>query len=405
VWRDRRFYLREASRYGPIFKVCHVVRPMVCIADMRLGADVLREHEGSLVPAALPYSRNIPKGFLRYMDAHDRRAYVPLFRAAFTTAVVDEAQADFQRIIRDGLGEMAVQSGRRGIPPTRGLQQMVYRSLTRVMLGLDWRAPAARRLAALHMRLDYATAWRTPPWRTKKTLEEIGRIVEELAARAPDGRSSVMSELVRSAPASLNDPTVVGNLAYILLNGWRDGSGLFAWIVKTLGDHSEWHLRVREAASRPDGDADVPARIVRETLRLHQSEYIQRLVRRDLRIDRFLVPRGWLLRVCVWEGHRSAATFRDPERFDPDRHLGEGCARPAYSPFGASRAWCIGEDLMLTLARTLVVEISRFDWAIVADGPPELGDFHWQPSSKLRIRLARREDATAPARIAPSVAR
>jgi cytochrome P450 len=394
VWRDREFYLREAARYGPIFKVCHVAQPMVCIVDLALGSEVLRRYDDALVAAALPYSRYIPKGFLRYMKPEDRRRYAPLFRAAFSAAVVDGAQPDFRAIVRrelDGMAARCAREGSGGISPTPGLSRMVFAGIARAMFGMDPRDPAVRRLAELYSVLDYAMAWRTTPWRARRTLDEVVRILlDEQRARERDGRPSFVSELTAGASEALDDPTVVYNLAYVMLNGWRDASGLFGWVVKSLGDHPEWRARLRDAAGRPGFDRDLPGRIVRETLRMHQSEYVQRLIQSDIKINGFVAPRGWLLRVCVWEGHRSGKAFTNPDRFDPDRLLGQAYSRPDYTPFGASRVWCIGEHLTLTLTRVLVEQLAAFDWSVTADGPPELGDFHWRPSSKLRIALAPR---------------
>jgi cytochrome P450 len=328
------------------------------------------------------------------MRAEDRRRYVPLFRSAFTTTIVDSARPDFHAIVRGELDEMAdlcARQDRGGISPISGLRRMVFAALARVMFGMEHHDPAVARLAELYSVLDYAAAWRTPPWRTRRTLDEVAAIlVGERRAREPGARSSFMSQLAAAAPEALDEPTVVYNLVYIMMQGWRDASGLFGWIVKTLGDHPEWRSRVREAAALPDFDQNLPGRIVRETLRMHQSEYLQRLIRSDIRINGFVAPRGWLLRVCVWEGHRSEKTFTDPTRFDPDRPLGQPYTRPDYTPFGASRMWCLGEHLTLVMARALVEELSALEWSITADGPPELGDFHWRPSAKLRIALTPR---------------
>jgi cytochrome P450 len=325
------------------------------------------------------------------MNEDDRRRYAPLFRTAFAPRVVDDARPDFDAIVRGELEMMAAQSADmagRGISPTPGLQKMAFTALARTLLGVDRQDPALKRLADLCSVIDYARAWRTTRQRTRRAIAEMSGIVSVLAKNQAGGRSSFVSELAAAAPDALDDPTIVSNLVYMLMTASKDSSGLLVWIVKVLGDHPEWRLRVRNATRIPGQQQNLPGRIVRETLRMNQSEYLQRLIRRDIHVNGFIAPTGWLLRVCVWEGHRDPASFRNPNDFDPDRLLADNYARPSYAPFGASRIWCMGEHFTEVLAETVVTELARVDWDIVSDGPPELGTFHWQPSSGMRISLA-----------------
>jgi hypothetical protein len=53
-----------------------------------------------------------------------------------------------------------------------------------------------------------------------------------------------------------------------------------------------------------------------------------------------------------------------------------------------SRIACLGEQLTLTIGRILLTTLANhFDLTPTADGPREYGGFHWQPSSRFRIRL------------------
>lgn len=92
------------------------------------------------------------------------------------------------------------------------------------------------------------------------------------------------------------------------------------------------------------------------------------------------------------ESHHSRDVFEDPEKFDPDRFLGERApASSEYSPLGISRIACLGEQLTLTIGRILLTTLANhFDLTPTADGPREYGGFHWQPSSRFRFRLTPR---------------
>jgi cytochrome P450 len=132
---------------------------------------------------------------------------------------------------------------------------------------------------------------------------------------------------------------------------------------------------------------------VRETLRLEQSEYLIRRTTGEIKLAGFVIPKGWLVRVCVRESHRSAVAFKEPNMFNPDRFIHNQPSRAEYSPFGLSpKKGCLGEDVTMVIGRIFVNEVAQFDWNVVEDGPPEYRGFHWKPSSKLRVHLRTPKD-------------
>jgi cytochrome P450 len=177
---------------------------------------------------------------------------------------------------------------------------------------------------------------------------------------------------------------------------WRDVSGLIQWILKMLSDHPVWVARLREEPACLEQEAEGQAkglatRVVMETLRLEQSDYLMRRALEEIKVGDFVILKGRLLRICVRESHRSAEVFADPERFNPDRFLTCSPPRSEYSPFGASRVSCLGEHFTIMMGRIFASEIARgFDWKVIEDGPREYDGFHWKPSSRLRLCLTPR---------------
>ena len=114
------------------------------------------------------------------------------------------------------------------------------------------------------------------------------------------------------------------------------------------------HATPRETSGlkATDGTEPLSIRCVRETLRLRQSEYIYRKVLDDIPVEDFVIPKGWLLRVCVRESHRDPLLFENPNGFNPDRFIARRYSRAEYSTFGASRVSCLGEHLTLTWRRS-----------------------------------------------------
>ena len=158
-------------------------------------------------------------------------------------------------------------------------------------------------------------------------------------------------------------------------------TGLLHWIVKMLGDNPIWIARVR----LDKGDLD--RRIVMETLRLAQSEYIARRVLRPFEIDGYRVPQGARLRICVNESHRDPAVFEAPETFDPDRFSGRRYTSAEYAPFGMLEHSCLGVQTTHVLAAAFLREYCEYDWIVCNDAEPEYDGLHWTPSRRLRITL------------------
>ena len=126
-----------------------------------------------------------------------------------------------------------------------------------------------------------------------------------------------------------------------------------------------------------------------ETLRLEQSEHIYRRTTRAVSVGDATIPAGWIVRVGVHEAHRDAAVFERPDAFDPDRFLGRSYSKDEYSPFGAHRLACLGEQVTLAVARIFTEELTAgFDLETTNDGLVELGSWgHWAPSRRWRLAL------------------
>ena len=190
--------------------------------------------------------------------------------------------------------------------------------------------------------------------------------------------------MARSRPESVDDATTIGNLIYMMHTTWADVSGLLQWLFRMLTEHSDWAERVRNRHREPS----LSMRIVMETLRLEQSEYLYRVANRAIEHAGSVIPRGWLIRLCVRESHQNPAVFDDPQSFDPDRFLHRSYARQDYAPFGAGlRHACLGEGLTKALGRIFVEELAvGYAWRTIADGPYEYSAWrHWRPSSDWRV--------------------
>jgi cytochrome P450 len=189
-----------------------------------------------------------------------------------------------------------------------------------------------------------------------------------LAARADDG-------------TTIADDVAAGELHHLLLAG----SIVFAQLVGTivsLTEHAEVRDRVAAAVatlSEPPTVGELTANaclieVVDEVRRLTPIvPMVFGRARRAFAVDGYVIPEGWTVAAAVWANDREPASFRDPERFDPDRFgaRAEQVAHPyAYTPQGAGPPdghRCPGFDLTTIFMALFTARLVRgFRWELPA---------------------------------------
>ena len=206
---------------------------------------------------------------------------------------------------------------------------------------------------------------------------------------------AVLFELRRLDPA-MPDATALDNLVFTHKIAVSNTTGLLHWVVALLGRNPAWVGRLHTAPRPCEGD-DLLAHVVSETLRLAQSEYLYRAIDEDIEVDGHRLPKGWLLRLCVWESHRDPAVFREPEFFDPERFARRRYSTDEYAPFGYGKHACNGIAVNDVVCRAVLEElVDSFVWETVCDGPPahDLRHWrHWRTNPELALRLTVRPAA------------
>jgi cytochrome P450 len=395
------FYAHAAARHGAVFKLAQFHRPVACVVGLAAGHDLLRRCGDALRPPALPLSDEVPRGFLRYMVPADHARYSRLFRAAvseatlravepFAVATTTAALAALARASREAPTE--------GVRPQAVIEPHLHAILLRLYFGDLLQPGDDAVIAACGRDADVSTATGRAAPRAVRALRRFEDLLTMRAATYdPSSDPSIWGGLLRLEPDAGRDPTVLGNLFLLLEASQYSIGGMLGWMFVLMGTAPAWRALVR---TRPPLAADDPyARAVLETLRLAQSEYVYREVLRPIPIGDFVIPAGWLLRICVAESHRRATVFPDPDRFDPERHLARRYEPDELAPFGLDLHACLGARMTVLLGRILArALVHDVDWEVLANGPKERGNRHWrhwEPSSCFRIALRMRGEPRA----------
>ncbi|MBX7247291.1 MAG: cytochrome P450 [Candidatus Sumerlaeaceae bacterium] len=399
-WTNRDYYEKQAARFGPIFKASHVLKPTICVVGMDNAAALFREHADAVQPDPIPSSRFVQRGFLRYMSDPDHAAYRALFREAFSREVVEQCLPQMTDLALAGILRLANAAPTNDAnPQTLGdhIHQIVFEIITAVFHGVSPDSPEFAILESTCRVADVNRAAQTPAAAVREALDRafatirtLGETIRRDDAAGKIPQPSFLSQLLDAKPDALDDPAILGNLVFIPMTASLDTAGMLTWAIKLLSLNPRWIERLRTPDPQSPGEP-LARRVIRETLRMEQSEYLVRILSRDVRFRGHLLPKGWLLRICTRESHRNSADFVNPDTFDPDRFLTRAHRAASYAPFGLGARACLGEQLTLAIGSIFLTEMAaNLDWTISSDGPDEYNGFHWCPSRRFRLKFAKR---------------
>ncbi len=271
---------------------------------------------------------------------------------------------------------------------------------------------------------EYRLLWQTwrallPRWLPRPSHARLRRIRAELAAilleliqkkRAEPGRD-LLSHLIAASDdegRGMTDEQLRDESMTLFLAGHETTALALTYTLRLLASHPEKYGRLlAEAdgvlAGRAPSQADAErlpftSAVVREGLRLYPPVWsMARHATRALELAGIPIRADTQVILSQWVVQRDPRWFREPERFRPERWLGEECAglpRFAYFPFGGGPRVCIGQhfallELGLVLARlsqTVTFEPSGDELAL---GPVVT----LRPKGPVRLRVRRRARA------------
>jgi cytochrome P450 len=194
-----------------------------------------------------------------------------------------------------------------------------------------------------------------------------------------DRGDAVSALLAASAePGGLTTREVHDQVMTLLLAGHETTASALTWALYLLGRHPAAQQRLQAEADALEGRSasasDLPAlpytrSVITEAIRLYPPAWIiGRTVTADLELGGWHLPPGSVAAVSPLLLHRDPHWYRDPERFDPGRWLGDRPALPrhAYLPFGTGPRACIGEQFAWREAVTVLATLAQ-SWTFRAD--------------------------------------
>lgn len=384
---DRSFYLKRFSKFGPVFKTTQFGAPVICVIGMERICQLMRGHAADLGPSPLAFTQSIMGNFLRYMDDETHSRYGGLFRRA----MAGEAPATFLQKLRVDSRAMLQDLACAGLAsPRPALTKFTRASLDLLLFGFSGDDDRSRKFEHLAARFYSSSIGQALAHSDRRMLEEMeSLLLEQLEYPAAEAHppESVIAR-IRALDPAMPDRVCLDNFVLMHKIATNNVSSLLLWLLHYWGTQPGIVAQIRsmDEQARP---AALDA-FLSETLRLSQSEYLYRKVAREFEFEGFRFPRGWMVRSCIWESHRTTEALPTPTEFH--LRLGpEDFSRDHFSPFGMGRHACNGVDISNTICRAVLDELAAGFDARIDQAEPLQRQMrhwsHWQPNHKMRVQL------------------
>lgn len=253
--------------------------------------------------------------------------------------------------------------------------------------------------------------------RLRRIRDELAAILLELIQkkRAEPGRDllSRLIALTDDEGHGMSDEQLRDESMTLFLAGHETTALAFTYTLRLLATHPEAYARVldevdRVLAGRAPTQADAErlsftGAVVREALRLYPPVWtVARHATGALELAGVPIRENSQVILCQWVVQRDPRWFREPERFRPERWLGDECAnlpRFAYFPFGGGPRVCIGQHFALL---ELVLVLARLSQRVTFESSGEalvlapVVTLRPKGPVRLRVRLRATERSSAP---------
>jgi cytochrome P450 len=258
-------------------------------------------------------------------------------------------------------------------------------------------------------------SWPTPRnRRTHQAMQvlrnRIQRFIDE-RRNNPAERNDFLSILLQARDEDdqpMSDEQVMAECLTLFVAGHETTATTLSWTWYLLCQHPEQYQQVQQEVDRVlQGRMPTYADLARlpyclqvfkEAMRLYPPAYIMsRQALREVEIDGYRVPKGWVVLLAPYTLHRREDSFPEPEKFDPERFTPgreKQLPRYAYLPFGAGPRICLGLYFAMMEGHLLLAALAqRISFSLVPGQtivPDPIHHLTLRPEGSVNVVVKRR---------------
>ncbi len=368
-------------RYGDIFTMrLPVFGRTVIVADPALAKELFMantEDVGNIQPNL---SRVLGSGSVFALDGADHRSRRRLLTPPFHGKSIRNYEAIF---IEETLRETASWPEGRPVETLEPMMRITLNAILRAVFGADGaHLDDLRRIIPPWVTLGSRLAvlptpsriyGRFSPWGRLAAYrrdydEVIGRLIDAVQADPNlDERDDVLALLLRSTyedGSSMSRQDIGDELLTLLAAGHETTAATLGWVFERISRHPDVLDRLAAEADTDDNEYRQATILEVQRVRTVIDFAGRHVYAPTFQLGDWVIPRGYSIVVAINQMHQRAQEFPDPQRFDPQRYLGQRPPTFAHIPFGGGTRRCVGAafaniemDVVLrTVLRHFVIE-------------------------------------------------
>jgi cytochrome P450 len=215
-----------------------------------------------------------------------------------------------------------------------------------------------------------------------------------------DGRDDIVAMLLAARHddgSTLSDDEIRDHVTTLLIMGHVSTATTMAWTFERLVRHPEALERVR-AEAQTDNEEYLDA-VLTETLRVRPAvALIVREVSKPFQVREYEMQPGTLMACNAYALHRREDLYPEPERFRPERFLGQQPVPWTWISFGGGAHHCIGRSFAIMEMKTVIRMLMRQFRFRTTDQPGEKAKrkaINFMPGDGARVVIDERVSTTA----------
>ncbi|BBZ01420.1 cytochrome P450 [Mycolicibacterium chitae] len=347
------------ARHGEAFRLrVPLFGNMIVVTDPALAKQVFTASPEDLGNIQPNLSRVFGPGSVFALDGAEHRRR----RKLLTPPFHGKAMKNYEKIVEEEtLAETASWPEQREFETLEPMMRITLNIILRAIFGAagselttlrriipPWVTLGSRIAVLPSPARDYG---RFTPWgrltNYRRQYDDTVHVLIEQAKADPrfEERTDVLALLLRSTyedgtPMSTSE--IADELLTLLAAGHETTASTLAWAFERISRHPEVLAKmVAEAAT--DDNQYRQATILEVQRNRTVIDFSGRHVYApSIELGQWRIPRGYSVTVALGQAHVNAEEFPDPERFDPERFVGERPNMIAWIPFGGGTRRCVG---------------------------------------------------------------
>ncbi|KAL6639633.1 hypothetical protein ACP70R_023363 [Stipagrostis hirtigluma subsp. patula] len=393
------FYKLRMKRYGLLFKTSFLGQPVVFCMDPEVNSYIFRQEDKqfrSWYPESLNRIVGKKTFALAYGSIHKyaRGMAAPLYAPKH---LKEELMIEMDSIIKESLRTWASEPS---IEVKEAVNNMMFDMIIKKLIGFE---PTNRRTMELRKNIMlffkglisfplYVPG--TKFYQSMKARKNVQKVLKDLLkqrARTPEKKygdflDKVVEEL-HSGRQLMNENFLVDFVAGLIFASIALTPTVVAVGMKLLTDNpnvvealTEEHEKILQ--KRDDVNSRITweeyksmkftSQVVNEIARLSSHSLgIFRKALKDVEVNGYTIPAGWLIMISPMSLHLNPEYFEDPLTFNPWRwkEAHESSLMKNFIPFGNGKRQCMGAELTkLEIALFLHVLVTKYRWKEIKGG-------------------------------------